>query len=140
MPAKILAESQFASIVETIQSILVDVEAIYLFGSMAQGLSRLDSDIDIAILSAKLLSVNEAMAIKSQLGQRLQRDIDLVDLRNASTEIAFQVITEGLCLFGADKPNVGLFEVSVMTRYADLQIERREIISDIVSRGRVYDC
>lgn len=125
-------------ITDTIRRALPDVEAIYLYGSMAHGAGRDDSDVDIACLRLQPLTASEVLALRTDLAVLLGRDVDLLDLRRASTEMAFQVVTDGRCLFGEEEEAVANFDTSIMSQYANLQIERREIVEDAVKRGSIY--
>ncbi|MBM4253752.1 MAG: nucleotidyltransferase domain-containing protein [Deltaproteobacteria bacterium] len=138
MTKKSLSKAQRSKIVTTILGIAGDVEAIYLYGSMARGEGRDDSDIDIAIMRLAPIDASLALELRTELGAALSRDIDLLDLRRTPTEMAFQAVTDGILLHGESDPAVALYENSIMSMYAALQLERREIIADIVARGSVY--
>jgi hypothetical protein len=68
----------------------------------------------------------------------LHRDVDLIDLRQASTVMRMQVVSTGESLFSADDPKREQFETMVYASYARLNEERRGILDDIRARGRVY--
>ncbi len=133
-----LSKKDLLDIVATVQACLPLAQGVYIYGSMARGEGRSDSDVDIAVVQINPLEPEQALQLRSQLGVRLGRDIDVLDLRRASTEIAFQVVGEGQCIWGAEDESVALYENSIMSMYANLQNERREIIEDIVKRGSVY--
>ena len=133
-----LSKKDRLDIVATVQACLPLAQGVYIYGSMARGEGRSDSDVDIAVVQINPLEPEQALQLRSQLGVRLGRDIDVLDLRRASTEIAFQVVGEGQCIWGAEDESVALYENSIMSMYANLQNERREIIEDIVKRGSVY--
>jgi predicted nucleotidyltransferase len=133
-----LLDHEKDEIVNLVVKILPKVQAIYVYGSVARGEGRVDSDVDIAIMHLEELDPELVHQIRSQLGLLLHRDIDILDMFRASTEMAFQAMTGGICLFGGENEGVALYETSLMSRYANLQIERREIVNDIVQRGKVY--
>ncbi len=56
------------------------LELALLFGSVATGRQRPDSDLDIAIAAKHRLTVDEKMDIIASLGEATGRPIDLVDL------------------------------------------------------------
>lgn len=55
-----------------------------LFGSVALGQQRADSDLDIAVAADHPLSAGEKLSIIGALAERTGRPIDLIDLKAAS--------------------------------------------------------
>jgi uncharacterized protein YutE (UPF0331/DUF86 family) len=69
-----------------------EVRLIVLFGSVALGRSRADSDVDVAVLSDGAANLD---ALYIALAPRLQSSrLDLVDLRCAGAILAFQVAVD----------------------------------------------
>ncbi len=68
----------------------------------------------------------------------LNRYVDLVDLRAASTVMQMQVLLTEECLFCGDVQARDLFEMIVYASYARLNEERAGILEDIRTRGSVY--
>ena len=114
------------------------IEAIYLYGSAVTEMFNSESDVDIALLIQKPLTAEDALFLKGQLELFLRRDVDLLDMRRTSVEMAFSVLKSSIKLFERDTLTVGLYETAIMSMWADLQIDRREIIEDIEKRGSVY--
>jgi predicted nucleotidyltransferase len=133
-----LKDSEIASVVTEISSHVPEVDAIYIYGSMSKGEGRSDSDVDIAILTDKPLRVQDVILIKAKLERMLKRDVDLLDLRRASTEMAYQVTTDGICILGEESEKTGLFDVAISSMYFDLELSRRDIVKDVLKRGSVY--
>ena len=71
------------------------------------------------------------------LAERLGRDVDLVDLRAASTVMRHQVLAQGQRLWSAGT-EADLFELSTFSEYWDLAIQRRELLADIERRGSIH--
>ncbi len=69
---------------------------------------------------------------------QLHRDVDLVDLRNASTVMRVQVLSTGTCLDTQNESVCQEFETYAYSDYARLNEERREIVKGITERGLVY--
>ena len=78
------------------------VELALLFGSVAAGLQRPDSDLDIAVASNHRLTAEEKMDIIASLAEATGRPIDLVDLRQAGEPLLGQILTHGWRLMGSD--------------------------------------
>ncbi|WMT19061.1 type VII toxin-antitoxin system MntA family adenylyltransferase antitoxin [Parageobacillus toebii] len=112
---------------------------IYLFGSEAQQQARQDSDIDLAFLSERTLSHYERFMIAGELAAILNCDVDLVDLKEATTVFQSQVVGKGKVLYCADDDKKAQFEMKVFKEYAKLNEERAEILERIRKRGAVYE-
>ena len=78
------------------------VELALLFGSVAAGLQRPDSDLDIAIAANHRLTADEKMDIIASLAEATGRPIDLVDLRQVGEPLMGQILTHGWRLMGSD--------------------------------------
>ena len=65
-------------------------------------------------------------------------DVDLVDLRSASTVLRVEVVAHGRVLHEADSTVRETFEATVLAAYARLNESRRELLRDAIARGRVY--
>lgn len=112
---------------------------IYLFGSEAQQQAWQDSDIDLAFLSERTLSHYERFMIAGELAAILNCDVDLVDLKEATTVFQAQVVGKGKVLYCADDDKKAQFEMKVFKEYAKLNEERAEILERIRKRGAVYE-
>jgi len=73
-----------------------------LFGSVANGQARAQSDLDLAVLAAKPLQVAEKIQIIEALAVATGRPIDLVDLYPAPEPLLGQVLKHGRRIFGSD--------------------------------------
>lgn len=126
-----------ATAVEYLATALPSLQAVYLFGSRATGQATSDSDVDLALLLPTPLSAEQGWQLSNAVADRLQTDVDLIDLRQASTVLQQQVVTEGKRLWhrGLDSDE---FELAVQSEYWDLAIHRRQLIADIKQRGSVH--
>lgn len=109
----------------------------YAFGSRAEGVAGEASDLDLAILvegRADPLALFEAA---NSLAELAGCDVDLVDLRAASTIMQHQIITRGLRLY-AKEPEAGLFECMVLSEKTELDAARAKLMADIEREGRIY--
>ena len=78
------------------------LELAVVFGSVAQGNARADSDLDIAVRYAAPLDAEQKLALIRALGAASGRPVDLIDLRTAGPIVARQALTRGRRLFGTD--------------------------------------
>ena len=101
---------------------------IYLFGSMAHGDLRPDSDVDIAILADRELDVVRLFERAQELARSLRRSVDLVDLRGTTDVLAKEVVATGVVLYAADESFRRQYEGQVLRRYAQLNEDRRPVL------------
>ncbi|MEH7454661.1 type VII toxin-antitoxin system MntA family adenylyltransferase antitoxin [Gottfriedia acidiceleris] len=112
---------------------------IILFGSAAQDRMRPDSDIDIAYLSDAKLSHYERFLLSQELANLLNKNVDLIDLNNASTVFQAEIIHNGKVIYCSDDERRINFEIKILKMYAKLNEEREEIIDQIKKRGSIYE-
>ena len=118
--------------------LLPDVVAVYLFGSYADGTSTADSDVDLAVLGPRPLPGEALIVAREALADRLRRDVDLIDLRRASTVLRAQVVSTSRLLLDLDSDARQRFETWVYSAYARLNEERRDILEQIRREGRIH--
>ena len=123
-----------AYIKKTVPSLI----ALYRFGSTERGAVRPDSDIDLAILTQESLPELCRFELAQDLAIQLHRDVDLIDLRSASTVMRMQILSTGTCLASQDDQARREFEMYAYSDYARLNEERRQILKGITNRGLVY--
>jgi len=115
-----------------------DIKAIYLFGSSMTSDRRSKGDLDLAVLSKDPIPSWERWKAAQELAAQLKIDIDLVDLKRASTVMQLQVISSGQCLYEQRAEERARYENNVFSAYARLNEERKGILEDVFARGSVY--
>lgn len=125
-------------LVAHLQQAVPGLMAVYRFGSWGTVHERSDSDIDLALLATQRMEDAQRWELAQQLAALAGRDVDLVDLRTASTVMRAQVLANGARLFCADEPRCAGFEDFVFSDFARLNEERAGILADIRARGSVY--
>lgn len=122
---------------DTLRQRWPELLAVYHFGSTASGQSTAASDVDLAILlpgKADALDLwHQAQALATTLG----REVDLLDLRAASTVMQYQIITTGQRLWARDA-QAALYESFILSEKTALDTARAGLLQDIEQRGRVY--
>ena len=101
-----------------------DIQAAYIFGSVAQGRARPDSDIDIAVLLGRRLpdarALRYRLKLAGELGAALHRnDVQLVILNDAPPLLAHRVLSRGALVFERSRAARVRFHVQTASRYAD---------------------
>ena len=103
------------------------IQAVYLFGSFAANRVTAESDIDLAILTNVALNEELFCQIQDTLVGLAGRDVDLIDLRNCSPILAYQVLKYGKKILLRDEYALNLWIIQVLNAYYDLKIDRRPI-------------
>lgn len=129
---------QHSEIVDYITASLPGVVAIYRFGSHGSVYERTDSDVDLAILGRSLIDSMATWNLSEDLAIRVGRQVDLIDLAVASTVLQAQIVSSGERFFCADPGYCDSYEVYVLSAYARLNEERKDILREALSRGSIY--
>lgn len=102
-----------------------DVLAAYVFGSVAAGHARPESDVDIAVLLRSDLDQEarfyRRLSLSAEVESLLHRSTDLVVLNDAPPILQHQVLTGGRLIFERDRAARVEFEVRAGKIYADLK-------------------
>lgn len=130
--------SQDGEIVDLLRAKVEDLVLVYRFGSTANRTAHRESDVDLALLAKTRLSSSARWELQSALASALRREVDLVDLRAASTVLQMQVVSSGELLFEGNALERQRFEMLVFSSYARLNEERKAILQRIREEGRVY--
>ncbi len=125
------------AVVAVLRRAFPDALGIYAFGSRIQGTARADSDLDLAVLVAGYAEPLQLWALSNELAEMLGCEVDLLDLRAATTVMQYQVLTRGRRLW-ASEPAAGLFECFLLGEKIRLDAGRAGLLADITQDGRVY--
>lgn len=125
------------AVLQMLQQRFPDALAFYLFGSQATGQTGADSDVDLAVLLPGYADAQQLWDTATELAKLLDRHVDLLDLRAASTVMQHQVLTTGQRLWG-DALAAGLFECFVLTEKLHLDEARAGLLRDIAERGSIH--
>ncbi len=126
-----------AAIVDRLRGCLPDAIAIYLFGSVATGEAGPESDVDLAVLNDGRLDPVELWDIAGDIAIMVNRDVDLVDLRSASTVLQHQIVTRGRRLY-ARNGQADVYEAFILSEKMALDARNAPLMADILREGRVY--
>ena len=101
----------------------------YLFGSVARGEEKVDSDIDLAVLyheTPPATLEGLGLDLADTLAARLKRSIDVVVLNRASPDLVHRVLRDGILVLETDRNARVLFEVKKRSEYFDVLPYLRE--------------
>jgi predicted nucleotidyltransferase len=113
---------------ERLRQLLADapaeVAAAYLFGSVARGQARPDSDVDVGVLfrerpAARL--ADPALRLQDELAARLELPVQVVTLNDAPPDLLHRVLRDGRLLLDRDRALRIRFEVKARNAYFDLR-------------------
>jgi predicted nucleotidyltransferase len=103
-----------------------EVLAAYIFGSLASGRTRPNSDIDVAVLLDQAAMKHAPLSYRADLiaeaGAELETfEVDVVILNNAPPALAHNVITKGKLIFERSRSARIAFQVRNLNRFLDLE-------------------
>lgn len=128
------------SLTQSLQQVLPKCKAAWVFGSFARGESRADSDIDVAVMFEPRAQTDvwqlrqQAQALASQWG----REVDLVNIRDVSPVLQFEIIQSNQRLFAKDTEQADNFELFAMSQYRDYNERFAPEFARIAATGKVY--
>lgn len=114
-------------LVERLRAFLDGLEGIvcvYLFGSVARGSARPDSDVDVAVLferDSPSTLAESGVGVSGELERRLGCAVDLVVLNRASADLVHRVLRDGIVVVDRDPSTRMRFEVRARNAYFDLK-------------------
>jgi predicted nucleotidyltransferase len=99
----------------------------YLFGSVGRGSASEGSDIDVAVLAASALALEERARLADELSRAIdfRSSVDVVDLRSAPPLLVAEVVRDGVRLVDRDPPARFDFEMNAIRRFEDTRYLRR---------------
>ena len=127
----------FAGICRALKTRIPNLMAIYVFGSRVQDSARPESDLDLAVLVAGYADPLLLFELAGELADIAGCEIDLLDLRAASTIMQYQILVKGERLWAQDV-QAALFEAAVLSEKTALDTARAGVLADIQIRGTVY--
>ncbi|MCC6216192.1 MAG: nucleotidyltransferase domain-containing protein [Polyangiaceae bacterium] len=108
----------------------VGLELVVLFGSLAAGTARPDSDADLAVRAADRLTWERRLEIAGRMRAAFHRDVDVVDLRTADPFLLRGVFRQPALLHGASE-RLASERLRAFHRYEDyrpmLALDRRAL-------------
>ncbi len=124
-------------IIDMLKKEIPKLQALYIFGSYADGTATNTSDIDIAYLTTEALTSTQRWDISQKLAILLSRDIDLIELTETNIIFRYQILSTGTRIYG-EGYNVESFETLAYSFYLRFQEERKPIVDEILKNRSVF--
>ncbi|RDZ11789.1 nucleotidyltransferase domain-containing protein [Priestia megaterium] len=113
---------------------------IIVFGSFAKGTTHQESDIDIAFyVKDKKLDKYEIFMLAQELAALLKREVDLVNIAEASTVFQAQIYTTGIVIYSDDDTLRMNEQMKALKMYAKLNEERKDVLRKVDESGSIYE-
>jgi uncharacterized protein len=99
------------------------VAAVYLFGSLARGTARAESDADVGVLfdtppAAQLMA--QPFSDEATLSERLGRRVQIIVMNRAPVDLVHRILRDGTLVLEPNKSRRIAFEVRARNEYFDL--------------------
>lgn len=124
-------------IIDMLKKEIPKLQALYIFGSYADGTATNTSDIDIAYLTTEALTSTQRWDISQKLAILLSRDIDLIELTETNTIFRYQILSKGTRIYG-EGYDVENFETLAYSFYLRFQEERKPIVDEILKNRSIF--
>lgn len=119
------------------------VQGVYLFGSYGTEDERPDSDADIALLlppgASREAGSLQAGGLHGELERLLNKDVDLINLRQVSTVLQKEVMAANRRIYHDGSPAADEFEMLTLSLYQKLNEERAGIVESALAGGRFHE-
>lgn len=127
-------------LINILQARLPNLMAVYAFGSRVTGDAIVSSDWDLAVLVDGYVQPDVLWELSGTLADAVHTDVDLIDLRAASTVMQHQVLTLGERWWArADCSTlVGVWEAAMLSEMTELNAARAGLLADIATSGVIY--
>lgn len=120
--------------IESIKAQYPDIWAIYIYGSFGTEYERVDSDLDLAVLHEHPIDSLALWELSQKIASKINRDVSVVDLRQASTVFQNEIIRQERRLYCSKPKECDELESTYLAMYLRLNEERKEILEDF-SKG-----
>jgi predicted nucleotidyltransferase len=114
------------------------IQAAWFFGSVATGSAGPLSDVDVAVLGAAGMSLDERARLTVELSRAVGRSCDVVTVERASPVLAKAIIDTGRRLLCRDADAADAWEDFALRRYLDTS-ELRRIVYSYVREASILD-
>lgn len=116
----------------------VNPSFIMLFGSFAKGTVHAESDLDLAYFSHEEFSPYHRFTLAGELASIINREVDLVDIKQIDTVFTMQIFEQGIPIYIQDENEFHRQKMRAYSMYATLSEQRAALIEAVQERGSVF--
>ena len=105
------------------------IAAVYLFGSVAKGTARPDSDVDVGVLYQRAPAptlLGQPYQEEADLTESFARPVQVIVMNGAPADLVHRILRDGILVLEPDKSYRIAFEVRSRNEYFDLLPMLRE--------------
>ncbi len=106
------------------------IKLAVVYGSFASGSENPGSDIDLGIAAERSLPSEELVEIQNALTLSTGREVDLIDLHQATGTVLVQAVTKGEFILRTDHVLLARILSRMAKDEADLEVLRRKILEE----------
>ena len=108
-----------------------DILAVYLLGSIQNGNSRPDSDIDLGIMlePGRKMSSLRRIELANKLSYELGRTVDMGEASSRNLVYTREALLKGHLLFQKDFNKTNLYRANLLGLYIQFNLDRQEVIN-----------
>jgi predicted nucleotidyltransferase len=114
---------------------LPQVRLAVLFGSMARGQRRKDSDVDLGLLLGPV-SRRERLHVEAELARAAGREVDFINLDEAPPLLRFEITRDGVVILEREEGLWTRFKAKAMVDWWDWAPIARRIHKRMIQRLR----
>lgn len=96
-----------------------DIQAVYLFGSVASGKTHAESDLDLAIVPRRAQLREQRLDILADLARAGFDNVDLVFLDTTDIVLKYEAIRQNRVIYQADDFDRGAMYSKIVRQYLD---------------------
>jgi uncharacterized protein len=99
------------------------IVAVYLFGSVARGTARPDSDIDVGVLYEQAppsTLLGQPYLAEADLSELLRCPVQVIPMNRAPADLVHRILRDGILVLETNKSRRIAFEVRARNEYFDL--------------------
>ncbi|MFT8323434.1 MAG: nucleotidyltransferase domain-containing protein [Bacillus sp. (in: firmicutes)] len=113
---------------------------IIVFGSYAKNTVHDQSDMDIAFYNKdKAITKYDIFMLAQELAAIIKKEVDLVNITEASTVFQAQIYTTGKVIYCHDNTLRMKEQMKALSMYAKLNEERKNILKKVDESGTIYE-